>query len=77
LFAVPNRLWFRFGLVLGKFLTPIIMVALFLVAILPVALILRMLGKDIIGLRPDPTLETYWVPKEARGLTPESLNDQF
>jgi hypothetical protein len=36
-----------------------------------------MLGKDIIGLHRDPTLETYWVPKEARGLTPESLNDQF
>ena len=47
LFAVPNRLWFRFGLVLGKFITPIVVVTLFLVAILPVALILRMLGKDI------------------------------
>jgi Saxitoxin biosynthesis operon protein SxtJ len=77
LFAVPNRLWFRFGLVLGKFITPIIVVILFLVAILPVALILRMLGKDILGLRRDATLETYWVPRESRGLTPESLNDQF
>jgi Saxitoxin biosynthesis operon protein SxtJ len=77
LFAVPNRLWFRFGLVLGKFLTPIIVVVLFLVAILPVALILRILGKDILGLHADPTLETYWVPRESRGLTPESLNDQF
>jgi hypothetical protein len=76
-FAVPNRLWFRFGLVLGKFMTPIVVVTLFLVVILPVALILRMLGKDILGLRRDSTLETYWVPRESRGLTPESLNDQF
>jgi hypothetical protein len=76
-YAIPNKLWFRFGLVLGKYLTPFIVVSLFLVAVLPVALILRMLGKDILGLRRDPTLETYWVPREARGLTPESLDDQF
>jgi hypothetical protein len=76
-YAVPNRLWFRFGLVLGKFITPIIVVSLFLVAILPMAIILRMLGKDILGLRRDPMLETYWAPRESRGLAPESLNDQF
>ena len=76
-FAAPNRLWFQFGLLLGKFLTPIFMAILFLTAILPVALVLRLLGKDIIRLRLEPTLDTYWVPKAAQSLTPESLKDQF
>jgi hypothetical protein len=76
LFAAPNRLWFRLGLLLGKFLTPIVMGILFLAAILPVSLVLRLIGKDIIRLRPDPSLASYWVPKATR-LTPESLNDQF
>ncbi len=75
-FAVPNRIWFRFGLLLGKFLTPIVMGILFLAAVLPVALLLRLLRKDIIRLRPEPTLETYWVTKSTP-LTAESLDEQF
>jgi hypothetical protein len=74
--SVPNWLWFRFGLLLGKVLTPIIMGTLFLAAILPVALLLRLFRKDIIRLRSDPSLKSYWISK-ASDLTPESLNDQF
>ncbi len=75
--AIPNKLWFRFGVLLGKVLTPIIMGVLFVAAIMPVALVLRLLGKDIIRLRSEPTLETYWLPKGPPGLTPGSLKDQF
>jgi hypothetical protein len=76
IFSLPNRLWFRFGLLLGKILTPMIMGTLFLVAVLPVALVLRLLGKDTMRLRPDPSLQSYWLPK-ASSLTPETLKDQF
>jgi hypothetical protein len=76
IFSRPNRLWFRFGLLLGKVLTPIIMGTLFLAVVLPVALVLRLLRKDTMRLRPDPSLESYWLPK-ASGLTPETLKDQF
>jgi hypothetical protein len=76
IFSLPNRLWFRFGLLLGKVLTPIIMGTLFLGVVLPVALILRLLRKDTIRLRPDPSSESYWLPKTS-GLTPETLKDQF
>lgn len=76
IFSLPNRLWFQFGLLLGKVLTPIIMGTLFLAAVLPVALVLRLLGKDTMRLRPDPSLESYWLPK-ASVLTPETLKDQF
>jgi len=74
--SVPNRLWFRFGLLLGKVLTPIIIGALFLAAILPVAIVLRLFRKDIIRLRSDPSLKSYWISKPS-ALTAESLNDQF
>jgi hypothetical protein len=75
--APLNKGWFQFGLLLGKVLTPIVMGVLFSVAIVPAALILRLLGKDILRLRSDPALGTYWLPKLPPGPTPESLKDQF
>jgi hypothetical protein len=76
IFSLPNRLWFRFGLLLGKVLTPIIMGTLFLAVVLPIALVMRLLRKDTMRLRPDPSLESYWLPK-ASGPSPETLKDQF
>jgi Saxitoxin biosynthesis operon protein SxtJ len=75
--ATPNRIWFRLGLLLGKVITPVIMAGLFLLAILPVALVLRLVGKDILRLHPEPASGTYWLPKAAPRPMPESLKDQF
>jgi hypothetical protein len=48
IFSRPNRLWFRFGLLLGKVLTPIIMGTLFLAVVLPVAIIGQLLAPESI-----------------------------
>jgi hypothetical protein len=77
LLAIPNRVWYRIGLLLGKVVTPILMGALFLTAIIPVAFVLRLFGKDLLRLERQSGLRTYWLPKTKSAVTPASLKDQF
>ncbi len=55
-----NRLWFRFGLLLGRVVAPVVMALVFLVAVTPVAVIMRARGKDVLGLKLDPSARSYW-----------------
>ena len=47
------RGWMRFGLVMGRIMTPVIMTILFIVTMVPMALVLRVLGKDFMRRRFD------------------------
>jgi len=46
-----NKIWFRFGILLGNFVSPIIMGIVFFIVVTPVSLILRLLGKDVLSLK--------------------------
>lgn len=72
-----NKLWFLFGLALGKIITPIIMSGLFLTTVTPIALILRALGKDPLKLKMDSKATTYWVERTEPGPPSGSMRNQF
>lgn len=72
--APLNLLWFRFGLLLGRIVSPIIMSLVFALAVVPTGLILRLLGKDILDLKIDPDRDTYW---ERRTSAPGSMTNQY
>jgi hypothetical protein len=74
LLAPLNRLWFRFGLALGKVMTPLIMAVLFVMAVVPTGLVLRLLRKDPLRLRLEPAARTYWEPRKTQ---PGPMRDQF
>jgi hypothetical protein len=74
LLAPLNRLWFRLGLALGNVTTPVAMALLFVVAIVPTAVVLRLSGKDPLRLRLDRAAPTYWEP---RARQPGPMSDQF
>lgn len=74
--APLNRLWFRLGLALHAIMSPAIMGLLFFGAVLPVALVLRALGKDILRLRPSEG-STYWILREPPGPARNSMKQQF
>ena len=57
-----NKLWFRFGLFLGKIISPIIMAIIFFVVVTPIGFIMRVLGKDILNLKYNRD-NTYWINK--------------
>ena len=46
-----NRLWFIFGLLLGAIMAPIVMGIVFFLVITPIALIMKLLGKDLLNLK--------------------------
>ena len=57
-----NRLWFKFGLLLGKFISPLIMGIIFFIVVTPVGIIMRLLKKDLLNLKYNKK-ETYWINK--------------
>ncbi len=46
-----NRLWFKFGLLLGRFISPLIMGIIFFVVVTPIGIIMRLLKKDLLNLK--------------------------
>jgi len=77
LLRVPNRLWFQLGTLLGRITTPIVMALLFYVVFTPIAILLRMTGRDLLRLRRDPAAKTYWIPRDPPGPEPSSMVEQF
>lgn len=74
--APLNRLWFRLGLALHAIMSPAIMGLLFFGAVLPIALVLRAFGKDILRLRHSDE-PTYWILREPPGPPRNSMKQQF
>ena len=58
-----NKLWFRFGLFLGKVFSPIIMAIIFFLVVTPIALLMKILKKDLLNLKFNND-KTYWVEKK-------------
>ena len=57
-----NKLWFKFGLLLGKVISPIIMGIIFFLVVTPTAIIMRIIGKDLINLKFN-NKKSYWIEK--------------
>ena len=62
-----NRLWFALGLLLHRVVNPLVMAVMFYGAILPMGLLLRMLGKDLLRLKREPQAASYWIAREPPG----------
>ncbi|QTL04631.1 hypothetical protein J5J86_04660 [Aquabacter sp. L1I39] len=72
-----NLLWFRFGLLLHKVVNPLVMAVIFLGAVVPTALVMRLLGKRPLALAFDRGAPTYWITRQPPGPTGESMARQF
>ena len=57
-----NRLWFKFGLLLGKFISPLIMGIIFFLVVTPIGIGMRLFKKDLLNLKYNKK-ETYWIDK--------------
>ena len=57
-----NKLWFKFGLLLGKFISPLIMGIIFFVVVTPIGIIMRLLKKDLLNLKFNDQ-KSYWIKK--------------
>ena len=57
-----NKLWFKFGIFLGKIISPIIMGIIFFLVVTPTGLIMRIFGKDVLNLKYNKN-QSYWIEK--------------
>lgn len=72
-----NLAWTKLGLLLGRIVTPVVMLLVYVVSIVPIGLGLRLFGKDVLGLKRGRAGESYWKLRAPPGPPPESLKDQF
>jgi hypothetical protein len=72
-----NSVWFKFGLLLHRLVSPVIMALLFYGTIVPIGLMMRALGKDMMRLKRAPGSGSYWIVRQPPGPAPETMKDQF
>ena len=72
-----NQVWFRFGLLLHRIVSPIVLAVVYYAVVTPTGLVMRALGKDPLRLRLDPNAESYWLRRDPPGPEPESMKNQF
>tara|TARA_S200000501_G_scaffold308595_1_gene298171 strand:+ start:587 stop:976 length:390 start_codon:yes stop_codon:yes gene_type:complete len=57
-----NKLWFKFGLLLGKIISPLVMGIIFFLVVTPIGYLMRMLKKDLLNLKFNDE-KSYWIEK--------------
>ena len=57
-----NKIWFKFGLLLGKIVSPLVMAIIFFLVVTPISLLMRMLDKDLLNLKFNKS-KSYWIEK--------------
>ena len=58
-----NKLWFKFGIILGKIISPLVMGIIFFLVVTPTGLLMRLFRKDILSLKYNQN-STYWIEKK-------------
>ena len=68
-----NKVWVKFGEFLGKIIAPIVMFLIFFTILTPIAILLKLLGKDLLKIKKNKLIESYWINR--KNIT--SMNRQF
>ena len=63
---LPNKIWFKFGMLLGSIVAPIVMAIVYFVTVLPTGLIMNLLGKDLLKQKLDKNVKSYWIERTDR-----------
>jgi hypothetical protein len=71
-----NVLWFKFGLLLSRIVTPVVMALVYATTIVPTGYILRLKGKNLLNLNREPGKTSYWLARDP-GPGPNSMKRQF
>ena len=58
-----NKIWFKFGLILSKVVSPVIMGIIFFLVVTPIGILIKILKKDLLNLKYN-NKNTYWIEKK-------------
>ena len=59
-----SKAWIKLGEILGKIIAPIVMALVYFIILTPVSLLVRVFGKDLIGLKFKKNQNTYWIKRK-------------
>ena len=59
-----NNAWIKLGEILGKIIAPIVMLIVFFAVVTPIGLLLKIFGKDILGLKFSKKIKSYWILRD-------------
>jgi hypothetical protein len=71
-----NKAWYYLGLLMGRVVSPIVLGILFFILISPIAIVMRMAGRDALKLRKQD-VQSHWIDRAPPGPASESFKDQF
>ena len=64
-FLTPfKNIWIKIGELLGKVIAPIIMALVYFIILTPVSLVVRIWGKDLLGLKILKNKNSYWIKRK-------------
>jgi hypothetical protein len=72
-----NKAWLRLGLVLSKLVHPVALALMFYLSVVPMGLLLRLFGKDLLRLKWDREARTYWIERTDPRPLHQSMRQQF
>ena len=59
-----NKFWHYLGIVLGMVISPVVMAIIYFLVVSPIGLVMRVLGKDLLKLKTDKNIKSYWINKD-------------
>lgn len=71
------KVWMGLAVVLGFVMTRVILTVVFVGLVIPIGLVLRLVGKDLLRLKLDPAADSYWLPKEETAPAAERMTRYF
>ncbi|MHC1950804.1 hypothetical protein IF803_41740 [Bradyrhizobium sp. UFLA06-06] len=74
--APLNLLWFYFGELLGRIVSPLVLGIIYFGLLAPIAFVARLLGRDELHLKRRPAA-SYWISRNPPGPTGQSFTNQF
>ena len=57
-----NKIWFKFGIFLGKIVSPLVMSIIFFLLVTPIGILMRLFKKDLLNLKYN-SKKSYWIEK--------------
>lgn len=71
-----NKAWYKLGLLMGRVVSPIVLGILFFILITPIAMVMRLAGRDPLKLRKQ-NVQSHWIDRTPPGPESTSFKDQF
>ena len=59
-----NKLWFKFGMLLGAVIAPLVMMLVFFIVVTPIGLIMKLIGKDLLNNKINKNMKSYWIKRK-------------